>query len=70
LDFYSKLIDKKNAKKKISDVISIKKLKEAKYWLDIDKYDRRQVNRYLKQYSQGDKRWRDAYAEIIEFDDE
>ncbi len=30
------------------------------YWLHIDKFDRREANRRLKQYAANDNRWRDA----------
>lgn len=64
-DFLRALSDKNNAKKKISDVIDIEELKEASYWLNINKYKRKQVNKFLTLYANNDDRWQEAFDEVI-----
>lgn len=59
------LADSANAKKKMKEVVNKSELKEALYWLSIDKYERRQVNKYLKYYANNDKRWQEAFDEVI-----
>ena len=58
---------KKNARKLICDILVVEELEKVKYWLEIDKYDRMDVNRYLKLYAKGDERWQEAFDEVICF---
>ena len=64
-EFLRALANKKNSKKKISDVCNIDELREAYYWLKIAKYKRGQVNKYLKFYANNDARWQEAFDEVI-----
>ena len=64
-EFLRALANKKNSKKKISDVCDIDELREAYYWLKIAKYKRGQVNKYLKFYANNDARWQEAFDEVI-----
>ena len=34
-------------------------------WLNIDKYKRKQVNKYLKLYAKNDDRWQEAFDEVL-----
>lgn len=49
----------------IREVFNISELQETSYWLNIDQYDRREVNKFLTLYAKDDDRWQDAFAEII-----
>ena len=57
--------DEKNASKRICDVIDIEKVEQAQYWMNVNKYKRKNVNKYLKYYANNDERWREAFDEII-----
>ena len=46
-NFFRALVNTKNSKKKISDVCDIDQLREARYWFNIAKYERKQVNKSL-----------------------
>jgi len=65
IEFLEALTDKNNFKKRISDVYDINQIREAYYWLNIDKYERTQVNKYLKFYANNDARWKEAFDEVI-----
>lgn len=63
VEFLETLADKNNSKKKISDVCDINQIREAHYWLNINKYERKEVNKYLKYYANTDARWKEAFYE-------
>ena len=65
IEFIRALANKKNSKKKISEVYDIHQLREAHYWITIDKYERKAVNKYLKFYANDDSRWQEAFHEVI-----
>ena len=65
IDFLKTLANENQPEKKISEIGDIPKLREAYYWLNIDKYKRKQVNRYLKLYANKDNRWQEAFDEVI-----
>ena len=64
-DMLEVVLDENNDGKAIRDKIDRRKLRESLYWLDIDKYDKKKADEYLKLYADGDERWRDAFAEVI-----
>lgn len=65
IKFLEALVNKKNSTKKISEVFDRYDLREASYWLNINKYERKEVNKFLKLYGKNDKRWLEAFAEVI-----
>jgi hypothetical protein len=65
MEFIIALADEKNSKKKIREVFDLDELREAYYWLNIHKYNRKEVNKFLTLYSKGDERWQEAFAEVI-----
>lgn len=65
LEFLTALVDDNNSDKMISEVIDMSGLREASYWLNINNYEFKEINRFLKLYAKKDERWRDAFAEII-----
>ena len=65
INFIKALANKKNAKKKISEVYDIHQLREAYYWINIDKYERKDANKYLKFYANNDFRWQEAFDEVV-----
>jgi hypothetical protein len=52
-------------KESLEKGFDISRLREIDYWLNIDKYKRKQVNQYLKLYSKNDARWREAFDEVL-----
>jgi hypothetical protein len=65
IDFLRTLTSKKNSKKKLREVLDRSQLREAYYWLNIHKYERKEINRYLTLYAKGDNNWQEAFAEVI-----
>ncbi len=65
IEFLEALVNKKNSTKKISEVFNRYDLREASYWLNINKYELKEVNKFLKLYGKNDKRWLEAFAEVI-----
>ena len=35
------------------------------YWLNVNRFDRREVNRRLEQYTAGDEAWRRQWEEVV-----
>ena len=64
LEFLESLVDKRYANEPMKN-FNMRKLREACYWLHIDKYERKQVNQYLKLYANQDDRWQEAFDEVI-----
>jgi hypothetical protein len=64
-DFFVAVADKKNSGKRVEKIFNISVLREAQYWLNINKYERREVNKFLTLYAKGDKRWQEAFDEVI-----
>ncbi len=65
LDFATALVDDKNSDKMIGEVFNRHKLREASYWCNIRKYDRKEGNKFLTLYAKGDDRWQEAFDEVI-----
>ncbi len=63
--FLEAITDENNHDKSIVQVVNHHELRQAIYWINVDKYRRRQVNIYLKYYANKDDRWRDAFDEVI-----
>ena len=49
----------------IKNIFDINRLREVDYWLNIEKYKRKQVNKYLKLYAKDDARWQEAFDEVL-----
>lgn len=64
-DFFVAVADDKNSGKRVEEIFEISDLREAQYWLNINKYERREVNKFLTLYAKGDKRWQEAFDEVI-----
>ena len=65
IEFLKTLTDKKNSKKTLSEAFDRGELREAYYWLNIDKYERKEINKFLTLYAKGDERWQEAFDEVI-----
>lgn len=61
----ARAIADESAKKTVRQVVDSSRLEELLYWMDIDKYKRKQVNQYLKFYANNDERWREAFCEEV-----
>lgn len=59
------LVDKKNSDKMICEAFNMCELREVRYWLNIDKYERKEPNKFLRLYAKGDDRWQEAFEEVI-----
>ena len=64
-EFLIALADEKNSDKKISEVFDMYELREASYWLNINKYERKEINKFLMLYAKNDDRWQEAFDEVI-----
>jgi hypothetical protein len=64
-EFLIALADEKNSDKLISKAFSMHELREVSYWLNIDKYERKEINKFLTLYAKGDDRWKEAFSEVI-----
>lgn len=65
IEFLTALADDKNSDKMISEVFDIYELREASYWLNISKYKRGEINKFLMLYAKNDNRWQEAFEEVI-----
>lgn len=66
MEFITALVDEKNSDSKmISEVFDRRELREALYWLNIHKYERKEINKFLTLYARGDDSWQEAFAEVI-----
>jgi hypothetical protein len=66
IEFLTALVDEKNSDNKmIDEVFNRHELREASYWLNIHKYERKEVNKFLTLYAKGDDSWQEAFAEVI-----
>ena len=65
IEFLTALADEKNCDKMISEVFDMYELREASYWLNINKYERKEINKFLMLYAKNDDRWQEAFAEVI-----
>lgn len=65
MEFISALVDEKNDKKNLWEVFNRGELRQAGYWLNIHKYERKKANKFLTLYAKGDKRWQEAFDEVI-----
>lgn len=65
MEFLKAVADDSNSSKQIREVVDMERLQEANYWLNIDKYECKQVNKYLKFYANNDNRWQEAFDEVI-----
>ena len=57
------MVDDNNFDKMISEAFDMHKLREASYWFNINKYERKEVNKFLMLYAKGDDLWQEAFAE-------
>ena len=64
-EFLIALADEKNSDKMISEVFDMYELREASYWLNINKYERKEINKFLMLYAKNDDRWQEAFDEVI-----
>ncbi len=64
-EFLIALADDKNSDKMISEVFDMYELREASYWLNINKYERKEINKFLMLYAKNDDRWQEAFAEVV-----
>jgi len=55
----------KNSDKMISEAFDMYELREASYWLNISKYERKEINKFLMLYAKNDDRWQEAFEEVI-----
>ena len=65
VDFLTALANDKNSDKMISEVFDMYELREASYWLNISKYERKEINKFLMLYAKNDDRWLEAFEEVI-----
>ena len=66
MEFITALVDEKNSDSKmISEVFDRHELREASYWLNIHKYERKEINKFLTLYAKGDDSWQEAFEEVI-----
>ena len=65
MEFIRVLANKKNSDKIIGEVFDMHKLRIAYYWLNISKYERKEINKFLTFYAKNDDRWLEAFAEVI-----
>jgi len=66
MEFITALVDEKNSDSKmISEVFDRHELREALYWLNIHKYERKEINKFLTLYAKGDDSWQEAFEEVI-----
>ena len=65
IEFLTALADKKNSDKMISETFDMYELQETSYWLNINKYERKEINKFLMLYAKNDDRWQEAFAEVI-----
>jgi len=66
MEFITALVDEKNSDSKmISEVFDRRELREALYWLNIHKYERKEINKFLTLYAKGDDSWQEAFEEVI-----
>jgi pRiA4b ORF-3-like protein len=65
IEFLKALADEKNSDKRMSEAFDMGELREANYWLNIHKYELKEINRFLTLYAKGDDRWQEAFAEVI-----
>ena len=56
--------DKKNASKRICDVVDIERIEQAQYWINIDKYEYKDINKHLNLYTKNGRNWRKTLTEI------
>jgi len=63
LELLEAVVDEDNADKKISEVCDTEELEEAVYWMEADKYEFEEINRFLKLYAENDDRWLEAFEE-------
>ena len=64
-EFTEALVDENNADKTVEEVFDLDELQGASYWLNIGKYELKQINKYLTLYANNDDRWQEAFAEVI-----
>jgi hypothetical protein len=64
-EFIIALVDEKNSAKLISEAFDMHELRKASYWLNIDKYKRKEINKFLMLYAKGYDRWQEAFDEVI-----
>ena len=67
MEFLIALTDEGNAEKMISEAFDMSELREASYWLKINKYEFKEINKFLKLYAKNDERWQEAFDEVIYF---
>ena len=65
IEFLTALADKKNSDKMISETFDMYELQETSYWLNINKYERKEINKFLMLYAKNDDHWQEAFAEVI-----
>ena len=65
IEFLTDLVDEKNSDKMINETFDEHELREASYWLNIHKYERKEINKFLTLYAKGDDGWQEAFAEVI-----
>lgn len=65
IEFLTALVDEKNSDKMINETFDKHELREASYWLNIHKYERKEINKFLTLYAKGDDGWQEAFAEVI-----
>ena len=65
IEFLTALADEQNSDKMISEVFDIYDLRETYYWLNINKYEYKEINKFLTLYAKNDDSWQEAFAEII-----
>ena len=65
IEFLTALVDENDSDKKLSEACHRHELREASYWLNIHKYERKRINKFLTLYTKGDDGWQEAFAEVI-----
>ncbi len=65
IEFLTALADDKNSNKTVGEVFDMHELRETYYWLNINKYERKDINEFLTIYAKNDNRWREAFVEVI-----
>ena len=56
--------DKKNSSKRICDVVDIERIEQAQYWINIDKYEYKDINKHINLYTKNGRNWRKTLTEI------
>ena len=57
IEFLITLADKKNSAKMLGEAFDMCELRQASYWLNINKYERKEINKFLTLYAKGNDSW-------------